>query len=171
MNQTASPSKDLDINRLAPLAIVAASAFALAVAFAAEYGFGIEPCPLCLYQRADYAVAGLIGLAALCVAVGEKRALTVAIAGGTFAVGAGIALYHVGVEQHWWASVVCAAGDEKTPATVEQLRAMLASKPAKPCDEKDWTLFGVSMATYNVGTSVALALGCFWSAQRMRTKA
>ena len=170
MNRTASPSEGLEINRLAPLAVIAASVFALATAFWAQYGFGIEPCPLCLYQRAAYAVAGLVGLAALFAAPGDKRALVVGLAGVAFALGAGVALYHVGVEQHWWASAVCTAGNDKAPATVEQLRAMLTAKPAKACDEKDWTLFGVSMATYNVGASVALALGCFWSAQRMRTR-
>lgn len=170
MNRTAPPSEGPDINLLAPLAVIAASAFALATAFGAQYGFGIEPCPLCLYQRVAYAVAGLVGLAALFAAPGDKRALVVGLAGVAFTLGAGIALYHVGVEQHWWASAVCTAGNDKAPATVEQLRAMLTAKPAKPCDERDWTLFGVSMATYNVGASVALALGCFLSAQMMRTR-
>jgi len=159
-----------DLDRLAPWAVVAASGFALALAYTAEIGFGVEPCPLCLYQRAAYAVAGLIGLLALVAAPGERRALVVGLAGVAYAVGAGIALYHVGVEQHWWASAVCAAGGDKAPDTVAELRAMLTAKPAKACDEKDWTLFGVSMATYNVGMMTALALGCFWSAQRMREK-
>jgi disulfide bond formation protein DsbB len=162
----ASPARDLD--RLAPAAIVLASVGAIAIAYVAELGFGIEPCRLCLYQRAVYAVAGVGGLATLLVAPGPRRAIGIALCGGVFAVGAGIAFYHVGVEQHWWASAVCEGGKSKVPETVDQLRAMLTEKPPKPCDERDWTLFGVSVATYNVGASVALAFGCFWAAERMR---
>ena len=160
----------LDLARWAPLVILAASVGALGLAYVAEGVYGIEPCQLCLWQRVPYAVAGLLAVAALLAPTRRWRAAAVAGSGAAFTVGMGIALYHVGVEQHWWASAVCTAGNDKAPATVEQLRAMLTAKPAKACDEKDWTLFGVSMATYNVGASVALALGCFWSAQRMRTR-
>ena len=36
--------------------------------------------------------------------------------------------------------------------------------PVKACDAIDWTLFGLSMATYNVGVSLVLAIGCFRAA-------
>ena len=97
-----------------------------------------------------------------------------ALSGVVFVIGSGIAFYHVGVEQHWWASAAsCGAGGGaaggEMPQTVDQLRQLLAqSKPAKACDEVDWTLFGLSMATYNVAFSLALALGSFWGALQIR---
>ncbi len=164
MNAAARP----DLSRLAPLAVLAASVGALGFAYFAEGFQGIEPCKLCLWQRVPYAVAGLIAVAALLVPTRPWRALALAGCGATFAVGMGIAVYHVGVEQHWWASAACAAGSDRLPATVNELRAMLAAPPPKPCDALDWTLFGVSMATYNVFASAALAAGAFWAAERIR---
>lgn len=160
-----------DLGRLAPLVILAASVGALGVAYFAEYVQGIEPCQLCLWQRVPYAVAGLLAVAALLAPTDRWRAVAVAASGAAFTVGMGIALYHVGVEQHWWASAACAAGSDKVPATVTELRAMLTAAPPKPCDALDWTLFGVSMATYNVAASAALAAGAFWAAEKIRRTA
>jgi len=166
MNQNANR---FDLAFLAPFGIFAVSAAALVNAYIAEYVFDLEPCILCLYQRVPYAVAGVLGLLALTSP--RVRVWAVAAAGGVFLAGAAIAFYHVGVEQHWWASAAgCGgAGVDKGPATVEDLQRMLKNlKPVKPCDEVDWTLFGLSMATYNVPTSLALAVGSFWGAARMR---
>lgn len=160
----------LDWPRLVPFAILAAAVGALGTAYTAELGFGIEPCPLCLYQRIPYAVAGMLALGALLAPRGWARAVAVALAGAVFAVGAGIAFHHVGVEQHWWTSVAACGvgGAAPEPKTVDELRALLQAAPAKACDELDWTLFGVSMATYNVAASLALAVGSFWGAERIR---
>ena len=58
------------------------------------------------------------------------------------------------------------------PETVEELRRLLTeARPTKTCDEVDWALFGVSMATYNVATSLALAVGSFWGAEKIRRQA
>jgi len=55
---------------------------------------------------------------------------------------------------------------------VEELRRLLTeARPTKTCDEFDWALFGVSMATYNVATSLALAVGSFWGAEKIRRQA
>ncbi len=161
----------MDWSRLVPFAILAASIGALATAYTAELAFGVEPCILCLYQRIPYALAGTLALAAL-LAPGERVKVWAVIgAGVAFLAGAEIAFYHVGVEQHWWRSVAScgvAAGDPQ-PETVDELRRLLTqARPAKACDEIDWTLFGVSMATYNVAASLALAYGAFWGARRMR---
>jgi disulfide bond formation protein DsbB len=163
----------MDWPRLVPFGILAASVGALATAYTAQYAFGLEPCILCLYQRVPYALAGVLGLGALLLPNGEKgeqaRTWAVAASGLVFLAGAGIAFYHVGVEQHWWASVAaCGGGGGEGPKTVEALRQMLAEKPPKACDDVDWTLFGLSMATYNIGASLALAAAAFWGAARIR---
>ncbi len=162
-----------DLAFLAPFGIFAVSATALANAYIAEYAFGLEPCILCLYQRVPYAVAGVLGVVALMSP--RVRVRAVAAAGVVFLIGAAIAFYHVGVEQHWWASVAAcgagggAPGDIGGPATVDELRQMLTrAKPVKACDEVDWTLFGLSMATYNVALSLALATASLWAADQLR---
>ena len=157
-----------DLAFLAPFGIFAVSAAALANAYTAEYVFGLEPCILCLYQRIPYAIAGVMGAAALFMP--SLRAPVVAVAGVVFLSGAVLALYHVGVEQHWWVSAAaCAGGGGDVPATVDDLRQLLMqAKPVKACDQVDWTLFGLSMATYNVALSLALATASLWAADQLR---
>ncbi|MBT7942762.1 MAG: disulfide bond formation protein B [Alphaproteobacteria bacterium] len=161
-------NNSLDLAVLAPFGIFAVSATALINAYIAQYVFDLEPCILCLYQRIPYAVAGVLGGVAMFVP--GVRLWAVRLAGLAFLVGAGIAFYHVGVEQHWWASAAScgSAGGGDGPATVEELRQLLLNaKPVKACDEVDWTLFGLSMATYNVGLSLALGVGSLWAAGRI----
>ena len=159
-----------DWPRWVPMAVLAASVGALATAYTVELAFGLEPCILCIYQRIPYAVAGVLGLLALLLPRGRYRVWAVASCGAAFVTGAGIAFYHVGVEQHWWMSVAScgSSGGGPEPKIVEDLRTLLLAKPPKACDEIGWTLFGLSMATYNVAASLALAYGAFWGAQRMR---
>ncbi|NQV82173.1 MAG: disulfide bond formation protein B [Rhodospirillales bacterium] len=161
-------NNSFDLAVLVPFGIFAASAAALINAYIAQYVFDLQPCILCLYQRVPYAIAGVLGGAALFVP--GVRLWAVRLAGLVFLVGGGIAFYHVGVEQHWWASAAAcgSAGGGDGPATVEELRQLLLSaKPVKPCDQVDWTLFGLSMATYNVGLSLALAFMSFWGAGKI----
>jgi len=140
---------------------------ALVMAYTAEYAFGLEPCILCLLQRIPYALIALIGW------VGLKRPhwlwagnLT-AIAGFVFLAGAGLAIYHVGVEQHWWLSATGCGGEVGKAVSASDLTAMLQQKPPKACDEVDWTLFGVSMASYNAFFSLVLAGITFNVAKRI----
>lgn len=151
--------------RVASLLLFAASALALATAYAAQYWGGLEPCLLCLYQRLPYAVAGALVAAAFVARVPRHVALLLLVAAGAFLTGGGIAFYHVGVENHWWASAVC-AGDAPAITSVEDLRKALAAPPPKPCDTVDWTLFGISMASYNMVASSGLAALAFAAAAR-----
>jgi disulfide bond formation protein DsbB len=142
--------------RLIPLAILAASVGALGTAYLAEVFFGLEPCILCLYQRVPYAITGVLAVLALSARPGPVQAASVGICGVVFTAGAAVAFYHVGVEQNWWASPAC-GGELATGLSLADMKAALSAPQPKACDEVDWTLFGLSMATYNVAASLALA--------------
>ena len=158
----------ISIDRLMPIAILAASFGALGTAYAAELAFGLEPCRLCLYQRVPYAVTAI--LATLMFGLPRRYlAAAVTLAAGVFLVGAAIAFHHVGVEQQWWASAAACGATTDLPATTEELFASLTPEPA--CDEPAWTLFGVSMAGYNLAASYALAFACLAVAVKLRRAA
>lgn len=144
-------------DRLIPLAILAVSAGALAMAYTAQHVFDLEPCILCLYQRVPFAVAGLLAMIVLAAPLpnGLKAGL-VALCGLAFAAGSAIALYHVGVEQHWWIS--SCAGEPATAMSLQDMLAQARTKPRRSCDTLNWTFLGLSMATYNVPFSAALAV-------------
>lgn len=140
---------------------------ALVMAYTAEYVFGLEPCNLCLAQRVPYVAIALIGWVGIRRPHWMSAGNLTACAGFVFLIGAVIAIYHVGVEQHWWVSAAGCGGEAGAQVTVDQFQQMLQQKPAKPCDEVDWTLFGVSMASYNAFFQLVWAGITFNVAQRL----
>lgn len=145
-----------------PLAAVLllASIAILATAYVSQYVFHYDPCVLCLYQRKPYFAVIALSVLALALA-GKKpcaaRGMVVACA-GAFAVGIGLALYHTGVEQTWWAGTQACGGGDGLPASgdIEALRAYLENKRVTRCDVPTWKLFGLSMTVYNLIASSAL---------------
>ncbi|HEY9164284.1 MAG TPA: disulfide bond formation protein B, partial [Magnetovibrio sp.] len=48
-----------------PALLAAVGAGALVMAYVAQYGFDLEPCILCLYQRIPYALVAILGFAGM----------------------------------------------------------------------------------------------------------
>lgn len=123
------------------------AAVALGAAFVAQYGFGLAPCPLCVWQRWPYAAAIAIGIAALAWRRGGGAfAVLAALA---FATTAGIAVFHVGVEEGYWRGLEsCSA--VSTPDSLEALRAEIMGQQPARCDQVAWSFLGLSIAGWNV---------------------
>lgn len=139
---------------------VSAALFALAFAFTAQYGFGYKPCVLCLWQRLPYALAVPIALTGLLNSrlTAWRGALLLACA-LCFLIGAGIAAFHFGVEQHWWlgtSSCAIQASGATDPAT---LRLALLASPVTRCDEVSWRFLGLSMTGWNFLYALLCGLG------------
>jgi disulfide bond formation protein DsbB len=150
---------------LGPLLLAAISAAAVLIALASQRWGGLQPCVLCLWQRwAHGAVIALALIAGVAGFAGAKRgaaALTI-LAGLAALAGAGIALYHVGVEQQWWPGTSgCGASALSGAAGLDSLREQIESAPIVRCSDVPWSLFGISMAGYNALLSAALALFAF----------
>lgn len=134
----------------------------LATAFIAQYFFKVQPCELCWWQRAPYAVVIVLGVLALVMQQNKKRAhLLLGVSSAVFLISVGLALYHVGVEQHWWAdSAGCAVKPlgvkDIADISLNDLRNQLLATAGVPCDEITWTFLGLSMATWNVFFSFAM---------------
>jgi len=155
----------LDDPRQPALALALASAGVLAAAFVFQYGFGYQPCVLCIWQRWPYAC--VLALSALLLLLGRRHRIgwaLLAASGVALLVNSGIAFYHVGVEGHWWTGTP-GCGVTGSALTIEDLRAQVMRAPVVRCDEVQWSLFGISMAGYNVVISLALAAFAFVSAR------
>ncbi len=143
-----------------PFMAFGGSAALLFGAYMFQHVGGLEPCPLCLLQRyPHFAVLG-VALAAALVS-GWPRTALLACAGLACLVSTGYAVFHVGVEEGWFASA-CATG--VSGASVDDVRASLMAAPTTRCDEIPWSLIGVSMAGWNALISFGLAMVCFLSA-------
>ncbi|MBM3490929.1 MAG: disulfide bond formation protein B [Alphaproteobacteria bacterium] len=142
--------------RLAALLLALASAGALGFALVSQYAFGLPPCVLCLYQRVPYLAALVLGLAAFAWAPGRPYLL--ALAGLALLGNTGIALFHVGVEQHWWQGLSGCSGAAGA-TSFEEMRRLIQQAPIVRCDEVAWSFLGLSMAGWNVPAT--LVLGSF----------
>lgn len=143
------------------------SAGLLAGAYGFQFLGGLQPCVLCLYQRVPHAAVLVLTLGAIVLVARNARAATAALAlsGVALLVGAGIAGFHAGVEQHWWAGTA-ECGSTTAATSVAELRAQLLAQPIARCDEVAWSLFGISMAGYNLVVSFGMAVFAAISAGR-----
>lgn len=141
--------------------MAAAAAAALAVALTAQYAFGMLPCELCIYQRWPLLAIAVLGAGGALVLryrpnTGLARGLVLSCA-LIFLLDAGIAGFHVGVEQGWWTGSSSCTAPSAEGASLAELRAQIMNAPVVRCDEVAFSLFGVSMAGYNLLFCLALA--------------
>jgi len=141
------------------LFLIAVGVLSLGAAFGSQYIGGLDPCVLCIYQRYPYGVVIGLGLLALLAWRQPKVAagLTLLAAIALF-VDAGIAAFHVGVEQHWWEGTAECSSLIDPNLSLEELKKILQEQPVVPCDIPAWTMFGISMAGYNFLYAVAAGL-------------
>jgi disulfide bond formation protein DsbB len=145
--------------RLAPLLILLASIAVVGGALLSQYVGGLQPCELCLYQRWPYYGVIVVTLAATIAGSRGLTSVVMAVAALAFVIGAGIAFYHVGVEQHWFAGPSACTGTAAGDSLEEFQRRLLAQQPVA-CDQPQWTLVGVSLAGWNLLVSLGLAAVC-----------
>jgi disulfide bond formation protein DsbB len=132
---------------------------------AAAHGFekfgNMPPCALCLHQREAYWAAVAVGSLAMVagrfkVDTLSKRAFGLLLM-CAFGAGALIAGFHVGVEFKWWPGLAeCAAGG-KYEASGDILGSLSKSMEVPACDKVAWSMFGISMAGWNMLVSLGLA--------------
>ncbi|HVZ27028.1 MAG TPA: disulfide bond formation protein B [Rhizomicrobium sp.] len=120
-----------------------------------QYLGGVKPCEMCHWQRWPHIAAAVVGIAGVKFAKDQARLLAwVAI--GLVVVSGLIGLYQSGMQ---W-------GILPGPASCSGHRFVLGSNdiPDVQCDVVTWSLFGLSLATYNaifsflIAATAALAL-------------
>lgn len=134
-------------------ALMASSAFALALALWVQYGFGYPPCSLCERARLPHLallIAGALALWWRRPRLGLVAALVAFLAVIT------ISLTHVGVEAGW---VAVPGGCEAQPTGSElgDLRSALMAQTQPSCAQPGPKLAGLSMAAWHALAGLALA--------------
>ncbi len=155
---------------LLPALLAAAGFGSIALALAAQYWGGLQPCVLCIYQRYAHGAAGAAGLLALVLMArpAARQALT-GLGALALLAGAAVAAFHVGVEQRWWRGTEeCHAPSFDAGLSIDELREAMLGIRFVPCDEIPWELFGISMAGYNFLFSLALGAAVLWMLARFR---
>jgi len=115
-----------------------------------QYGFGMAPCKMCIWQRWPHVIAIVIG--ALIYFMPHR--LLALLGGLVVFVGGGIGVYHAGVEQKWWEGPSDCTGTGLS--LTDNLLDMTAPVNVVMCDVIPWSMFGVSMAGWNAIISFVL---------------
>ena len=71
---------------------------------------------------------------------------------------AGIGVFHVGVEQQWWAGPQACSGRVPAGLSDAELRKYLLSARMVRCDQAAWKMWNISMAGWNAILSGGLAI-------------
>lgn len=136
------------------LALLGAIAVAaLVAALLMQYVAGLAPCHLCIWERYPYLAVAAVSVLGLWL--GRPRPALLVVA-GLLAFNAGLAAFHVGVEEGVFAlPESCVALGPA--ATIEDLRAQLVAAPAR-CDQVPLRVLGLSLAGWNGVLAATLAL-------------
>ena len=148
--------------------VLTTSTFVLGGALLSQYWGGLAPCELCLLQRWPWAAAIVTSFVA--TMAGSRPALpwVALFLGVLFAVNSGLAFYHVGVERHWFAGPAACTAAATAADTLEGLKAQILHQQPVRCDEIPWSLWGISLAGWNLLASLLMSSLCFISFARCR---
>jgi disulfide bond formation protein DsbB len=151
--------------------VLIASTSVLGAALLSQYWGGLAPCELCLLQRWPWGAA--IAVALIVLIAGNRTALPWVALGLAivFAFGMAVAVYHVGVEQHWFAGPSACTAHAPAAMTLEEMKRQILGTAPVLCDRVQWSLFGVSMAGWNLLASLGMAAVCAVVYRRTRRRA
>jgi disulfide bond formation protein DsbB len=140
------------------LAIGVTSFGLIGVGMFLQHVVGLEPCPLCIFQRIGYFFVGVFGLLAAAVAPRRAARLVAALMAVAALTGLGIAAWHVRLQLNP-ESLSCGPGLEimldNFPLTQVLPRVF---KGSGDCAEAGWTLFGLSIAGWSLVWFAILSL-------------
>ena len=122
-------------------------------ALISQYGFGLYPCEMCMWQRWPHLVA--IILAAVALAFRAKSMALVVAATMAILISGLIGGFHAGVEYGWWEGFTSCSTNLQTGG--DMLESIM-NAPLVRCDVAPWTLFGISLAGFNFLLSVGGAV-------------
>ncbi len=115
-----------------------------------QHGLGLEPCPLCIFQRIAYLFVGVFGLLAAAIAPRPAARWVAVLMLLSALTGAGIAGWHVNLQLNP-ESLSCGPGLEvmleNFPLTQVLPRVF---KGSGDCAQAGWTLLGLSIADWSL---------------------
>ena len=143
-----------------PALVIIFIAGVLGTAYFFEHVLGILPCALCQYQRLAWWIAlGLAGVTFYMRRNGGLLLTGLTLTAVVILAGAATAGYHVGVEQKWWEGPTSCTSSALNDLDINALKEAIMKAPVIRCDDVAWTLFGISMAGYNLLLALGAACG------------
>ena len=143
-------------NNLILIVILFFVSLVLISAFVIEYGFGHQPCKLCLYERIPYFLSILLIIKILFIKKYER--VTLLVLSLIFIGSATLAFYHFGIEQGFVSeSFVCETRNLSETLSKEQLLEQLKQNNIS-CKDVSFRILGMSLAAINTIFSLILSV-------------
>ena len=120
-----------------------------------QYGFGLYPCEMCMWQRWPHLAAIILAFFALMLRSKSGSMLMVVAAAMAILISGLIGGFHAGVEYDWWEGITSCATNL---AAGGNMLDSIMNAPLVRCDVAPWSLFGISLAGYNFLLSVSGAI-------------
>jgi protein dithiol:quinone oxidoreductase len=144
----------------------------LAYAFYEQFQMGVEPCPMCIFQRLAFIAMGIAFLIGGLHAPGTRgrRVYAVLVAVGAV-IGIGVAINHLRMQftPHDPMMAGCGPGLsyllDSFPLTDALKKAFTGSGD---CGEINWTFLGITMPGWTLIWYVILGAGAVWAGFRRR---
>ena len=152
-------------------AVTLGMALTVGLALCFEYIGGYIPCHLCLLERDPYYYGIPLGVLAILASVFRlpawiPRALLVVI-GILMLVGAGMGIYHSGVEWGFWAGPSsCTSTPGAATTNAGDLLSSLNAVHGPQCDQAALRILGISLAGWNAVAALVLAAIAFAGARK-----
>lgn len=140
--------------------LLTSSIFALTFAYISQFGFDLQPCILCLYQRKPFfAIIALTTIAIIFFKSEKSKKIAFFFCIFFLLINVGIATYHVGVEQKiFQGPTTCSSENLNDLKSLDELRDALMKTKAIRCDVPSFVFLGLSMAAWNVIFCLGLIL-------------
>lgn len=164
-----------DTKGVSPLLPALVVTIGMAAVVGSALGFehigGYIPCALCLLQRNPYYIGIPLGVLAILATALKLPAwisrLLLAVIGILMVIGAGMGVYHSGVEwQFWEGPASCSVSAAGVNAGGGDILSQLNAVHGPSCSEATLRVLGLSFAGWNVITSVILAAIAFYGAKK-----
>lgn len=143
----------------------------LAYAYYVQFALGVEPCPMCIFQRIVFISLGIVFLvAAIHAPAARGRRVYAIILGLVACVGVGIAARHLWV-QHQPPNPFagCAPGWNYMISNFPIGKTLrMAFTGTADCAKVSWRILGLSMPFWSMLSFILLGAGGLWAGLRKR---
>jgi disulfide bond formation protein DsbB len=145
----------------------------LSISLIAQYLFNIVPCSLCYHQRYIMMAVAILALG-IVISGYDRKFFTCILCFIAFG-GVTLSIFHIGVEQKWWAMPKSCLTNIELPSTnpIEMLKSLneqMKNQKIPRCDKISWYLFGLPASWW---TSLAFSLATItmvWREWKIREK-
>ncbi len=135
--------------------IFGAAIILTATAFTLENAFGAIPCEMCWWQRYIHWAIGAAALVGLYIHQKSGFILTFLLS----LLGLGIAIWQVLAQNKILPlPESCKGGDALLAQGADLLISLQNAQPLPPCDEVNFTIFGLSLAAWNIPTMLGFLI-------------